>query len=335
MIPSVAAALHDGLRCIPRQELQPVHRLHILVVTLLQDLFLQLTCLGIVCHQSHVVLVAIQFKDVEQFAVGRPGEVGMVVVGFSYQFHPSGFLRLHVVDAHFHLVTGLTGHRVFVHCDSSNALRDIHLGISGHHALVHAVEGQLLSVGTPEGALRYAELVAMHALSVDDVGGSVRTAVLAHLQGLAFSRPDIQISLYGISQMFRLQAEVLISGTFRYVLAPQHASLLPVYLHAFLARAHLRYRFLIVRQQHVVSACGHLLTGNLIQAFHSEKYLARQQFLHLVGRCLHRRIAPPLCVSVLGLQVVPVRAARHHIFQRQQEPPFRGGGFCLSHHCIN
>ena len=62
---------------------------------------------------------------------------------------------------------GHSGHRVFVGCKCCLSFEGVDLGIVGHHALVHAVEGQLLSVGTPEGAFVDAELIAVNTLPIN------------------------------------------------------------------------------------------------------------------------------------------------------------------------
>ena len=62
-----------------------------------------------------------------------------------------------------------TSHRVFVGLVGGFAWEDIHLRIVGHHALIHAVEGEALSVRTPEGAFLNTEFVAVDTLSIDNL----------------------------------------------------------------------------------------------------------------------------------------------------------------------
>ena len=66
-----------------------------------------------------------------------------------------------------------TGHGVFVGLVGSLSGEDVHLRIVCHHALVHAVEGQLLAVGTPEESAVDAELIAVDSLTIDDFAGAV------------------------------------------------------------------------------------------------------------------------------------------------------------------
>ena len=64
-------------------------------------------------------------------------------------------------------------HWVFVGLTGRFAREDVDLGIVGHHALVHAVESQPLSIGTPEGAFLNAKLIAVDTLAVDDLTTAV------------------------------------------------------------------------------------------------------------------------------------------------------------------
>ena len=80
-----------------------------------------------------------------------------------------------------------TCHGVFVGLVGSLTRENIDLWIVGHHALVHAVEGQTLSVRTPERTFIDAELVAVNALAVHNL----TTAIGGQLMFLALCVNDI------------------------------------------------------------------------------------------------------------------------------------------------
>ena len=245
----------------------------------------------------------------------------MVVVLLPYQLQPSCLLCGNIVNAHTDFVALLASHGIFVHCDCSNALRDIHLRIAADHRLVHAVECQLLSVGTPESALENAEFIAVNASSIYDIVRTIGASVGAHLLSLPVGSHHEEVALDGVCQMLRLEIEVLMFGAFGNLLTPHHSALLPVYLYAALAVSHLGDSLFSVRQQNVVTTCCHLLAGNLVEAVNGEEMFASHQFAHLVGSGFHWDIAPPLCELILWLEVVPVGAAGHYIFQRQKPLP--------------
>ena len=87
-------------------------------------------------------------------------------------------------------------HRVLIGLMCSLARKDIDLRIVGYHALVHAVECQTLSVRTPERTFLDAELVAVYALSIDDLA----TAVGAQLVLLAFAVNHKQLMVLYVSR---------------------------------------------------------------------------------------------------------------------------------------
>ena len=71
---------------------------------------------------------------------------------------------------------GLSSHRIFIRFVCGNVRStffrqesDIDLRVIGHHALIHAIEGQTHTVRTPESALVDAKLIAVDRLSVDNL----------------------------------------------------------------------------------------------------------------------------------------------------------------------
>ena len=65
------------------------------------------------------------------------------------------------------------GHGIFVWLVGGFAREDIHLRVVGNHALVHAIESQALTVGTPEGALVNAKLITVDALAINYLATTV------------------------------------------------------------------------------------------------------------------------------------------------------------------
>ena len=137
---------------------------------------------GVVTDQSAVVLVAVEFENVNRLAVGRPRHVGEIH-GFPVHFARRGqllgivafrcfeinrFAGLQIVDSNRHIVALFACHRVFVGLVGRRPRLDVHLRIVGHFRLVHPIEGQSLPVGAPEHTFADAKLAAMHALAIDD-----------------------------------------------------------------------------------------------------------------------------------------------------------------------
>ena len=89
-----------------------MHRLYVLVVLLLQDGADYVACQGIVLHKAHVVLVAVQLKDVDALAIGSPCHVGMVVVLFANEVQPDVLLCLGVIYTYLYDVAIFAGHGI-------------------------------------------------------------------------------------------------------------------------------------------------------------------------------------------------------------------------------
>ena len=168
VVVSVALALHDVFRSVPRQELDGVQRLHIFGMRFAVELGNPLPCDGVVAHEPAVVLVAVQLEHVNSLGVGAPGDVSEIAIGGVASIQIDGLLRLQVVDAHGHLMARFACHWIFVGFVRSHPRVDVHLRIVGNHRLVHTIEGQPLPVGAPESSLLNAKLIAVDALSVDD-----------------------------------------------------------------------------------------------------------------------------------------------------------------------
>ena len=184
MVVAVLLALHDKLVVVPGQEDDRMERLHIFVIGLAVEFSLLLACDCVVTHESAVVLVAVEFKEIDGLAVGTPCRIGEIAVCRVTGLEIDTCTFLQVVDAQRHFVHLLTRHRIFLRCrcgdDTRLAFLQAFAGRRyrdqrevGDHTLVHACEKQFCAVRTPEGAFVPTEFVAVDALSVDDVARAV------------------------------------------------------------------------------------------------------------------------------------------------------------------
>ena len=199
MVVAVALTLHDELVAVPRQELDGMKRFDVFVAGLTIEFSDTFARRGIVRHQSTIVLVAIQFEHVDGLGIGTPGNVGEITslprpLQREGSFEIDGFVSFQIIDTYCYLMTGHTSHRVLVRLVSSLTWEDVNLRIVCHHALVHAIECQTLSVRTPECSLLYAKLVAMNTLSIDNFA----TAVGAQLVLFAFAVNHIQLMAFDV-----------------------------------------------------------------------------------------------------------------------------------------
>ena len=306
---TVTLGLHNGFCLIPRQKVQTVLRFHILFAGFLQQLLQALAGLCVVCHQTHVILGTVQLKDIECLSVGSPRQVGMIILRLAHQLEPNGLFLRHVIDTHLDLMAGFARHGVMVCVCGGNTGRDIHLGIAGHHTLVHAVEGQFLSVRTPKSSLSDAEFIAMHATSIHNVVRSVRAAVLAYLQSLVFRSLYIKIAQNRICQMAAIGIPVLMLRLLWDALLPLHFFLFKVHQHTFLGTIYQHQTLFRIGKNQIVSVAGHFLSSPFIYLFNGYKCFSGNQFLHLFGRCFQCCLAPPSGVLVFGLYLPIVLSA--------------------------
>ena len=97
-----------------------------------------------------MVLVTVQFNDINAFLVRTPADIGEITVGRVSGFQINCFLGSRIVDADSHFVAGHSCHRVLVRLQCRYAGGGIYLWIIGYHALVHTVESKQISFRTPE-----------------------------------------------------------------------------------------------------------------------------------------------------------------------------------------
>ena len=159
-------------------------RLYILLIGLAIELASLLASLCAVGCQATVVLVAVQLKHIDGLAVWTPCDVGEIAVCWVASLQIDGLAGHAVEHAHSYLVRCLACHRILVWCRLGAAglclrmievinLRDIHLWIICHHALVHAIEGEQFAVRAPEGTLADAELIAVNTLTINDFSAAI------------------------------------------------------------------------------------------------------------------------------------------------------------------
>jgi len=181
---TILAALHDKAVVVPRQELDWVARLYVFLIGLAIEFTCLLASLCAVGCKATVVLVAVQLKHIDGLAVWAPCDVGEVAVCWVASLQIDGLAGHTVEYAYGHLVRCLTRHRILVWCRLGAAglclrmievinLRDIHLRIICHHALVHAIEGEQFAVRAPEGTLADAELIAVNTLTINDFSAAI------------------------------------------------------------------------------------------------------------------------------------------------------------------
>ena len=183
MVEAITLTLENELVAVPRQERYRMKRFHILVVGLTVELSLLLARSGIVSHESAIILVAVEFKQIDRLGIRTPGRVGEVAVGGITSLEIDGLVILGVVYAYRHLVHLFPSHRIFFRRRGGDAtlalsrcpvdFRDVNQRIIGHHALIHTCEGQFLSVRTPECSLLVAELITMNTRAIEHVARCV------------------------------------------------------------------------------------------------------------------------------------------------------------------
>ena len=200
MVVAVTLAPQEEFLLVPREERDGMLRLHVFGMGLVVDRRDAITCHGIIGHQVHHVLVAVAFHHIDNVTVGIPRDIGEVAVGGVTRLEIDGVARGHVQHAHPHEVRRLARHGILLGSRRSAHLgRIIQLGngnqrVVGHHALVHAIEGQPGALRVPEQTALDAELVAVHTLAIDQVA----RAVAGHLACAASAIGDIQIIVLDI-----------------------------------------------------------------------------------------------------------------------------------------
>ena len=192
---TVFLAPQDKLIVVPRQEHDGMLRLDIFGMRLAIERCNAITRHGIIAHQFHLVLVTIAFHHIYNVTSGIPRDIGKIAVGGVTCLEIDGIAGCLVINADPHQMRRLTRHRILLgsgcgyHMGAIVEFGDIDERIVGHHALVHAVECQTCALRIPEQAAIDAELVAVYALTINQV---TRT-VTGHLASVASAISDIEV----------------------------------------------------------------------------------------------------------------------------------------------
>ena len=221
MVETITLALIDEFRLIPRQEYQRMLRFYVLRMFFFVQYFQLLSTGSIVAYQLCMILVTVQFDDINRLFIGCPTDVGKITVGRIACLQINGLFTTHVIYSYSDFVTCHPCHWIFVRLQCGNTGRSVDLRIIGYHGLIHAVESQIVSFRTPESTLHDAKLVAVYTLSVYDTGsGCVAVFVGADSQyridrlvAFLWSR-NIQIVSYSISYAAIFLAEVKVGSPF-------------------------------------------------------------------------------------------------------------------------
>ena len=139
---------------------------------------------GIVAHGAHVLRGAINVQHHEVPSVRLPCNVGEVLIGRCARAQEHRVASHQIVYANGDVVARLTSHGIADLVEATGLLPDVFQHVRRHHRLVHAVEREAISVGSPENSLHDTVLLAVYALSVHDaigaIGGNGFVQPLAH-----------------------------------------------------------------------------------------------------------------------------------------------------------
>ena len=217
MIITIALTQHQELGVVPWQELDGMQRLHVFLVRLTVDFLHSCASCRVIRNKTTVVLVAVQFEHIDCFRVWTPGDVREIarllqrcrryICDRSLQIN--SLVCLEVVYAYSYHMGVTSRHGVFVGIHLGNSLfrirTEVHLWIIRHHALVHTVESQFLSVRTPECSLFNAELITVYALTIDDFA----RAVGGELMLVSLTVGHIQLMVLDISRGSRSRVPII------------------------------------------------------------------------------------------------------------------------------
>ena len=165
VIKAVTLGLPDELVRVVGQEIGGALRLHELLVAIFEDGLDEVAGEGIVFVKLEVVLLAVEYADIDALVVGVPGDGGEVLLGRLASLYNDFLACGDGIDMQGDLMACHTCHRVFDGLGGGDALLNVDQWIVRHHALVHRIVGEELAVGRPEDAAVDGELVAMYALA--------------------------------------------------------------------------------------------------------------------------------------------------------------------------
>jgi len=167
VVETVALTLINKFTFVPRQEYQRMLRLYVFRILFFIQYPFSFTCGGLIAYKLGMILVTVQFDDINMLLIGRPANVGKITVGRVTSLKVSYFSSLYIVHSYRYFVAGHSCHRIFVRLKSCDTSRCIHLRIVCDHTLVHAIESQIASFRTPECTFINTEFVTVYSLSVN------------------------------------------------------------------------------------------------------------------------------------------------------------------------
>ena len=121
VVVTIATGLIDELAVIPRQELDGVKGFEVFVIIFREEGAEFLSCQCIVFIKGTMILVTIQFDEVEVLAIGSPCDVGELAVCRVTCVQIDGLVCLWIEDAHIDLMRCLSCHRIRVGRGGGNA----------------------------------------------------------------------------------------------------------------------------------------------------------------------------------------------------------------------
>ena len=203
MAEAVRLALEQEAAVVPRQEGEGILRFDEAGVGLGIETADALARGSIVSHEVATVLTAGQLKEEDVFGIGRPGNIGEIAVRGVACPQIYALARGRIEDSHGDFVARHARHGIFLRSGLRHLGGAIHFyvdeGKIRDHALVHAVESQQSSVGTPECALVDAELIAVDGGSVEQLAA----AISADGEVSAIGGADIEVMLAHVCRAVR------------------------------------------------------------------------------------------------------------------------------------
>ena len=319
VVVAVLLALQDKLAVVPREEQDGALRLHVLLVGLAVELADAFACGCVVAHEAAIVLVAVELKHIDGLRVGAPRYVGEVAVLGIASLEVECLAGCHVVYAHGHLMRCLAGHGILVGLVGGDTGEEVHLRIVGHHALVHAVEGEAHAIGAPEESAMDAKLIAVYAAAIHNLARSVggELYVLA-----AIGRAEVELVAIDIGGMARDGVEVACLQLIGTALAPHLLLLLEVDEATLAAKLQQHQRLVAVGEGGVVERTQAIIwrtSQPLVHVVNGEEHCLLARFLiHEVALLhieAHQLVAPPCEPAVAGNHVAVVGTAKVEVLQ--------------------
>ena len=167
VVETVALTLVNKFTFVPRQEYQRMLRFYVFRVLFFIQYSFSFTCGSLIAYKLGMILVTVQFDDINMLLIGRPANVGKITVGRVTGLQVNYFSSLYIVYSYRHFVAGHSCHRIFVRLKSRDTGRCIYQRIVCDHALVHAIESQIASFRAPECTFINTEFVTVYSLSVN------------------------------------------------------------------------------------------------------------------------------------------------------------------------